>query len=104
MQGSMSELKARLMPHRELFVTLKDDGAAQTARSVALGVAGVVAAEILEPKGGRSRVRIDFQGDDDGVAAVSQALAAAGLAILGFQEEVRDLESVFMKVTQGIVS
>ena len=104
MQGSMSELKARLMPHRELFVTLKDDGAAQTARSVALGVAGVVAAEILEPKGGRSRVRIDFQGDDDGVAAISQALAAAGLAILGFQEEVRDLESVFMKVTQGIVS
>lgn len=104
MQGSMGELKARLMPHRELFVTLKDDGAAQTARSVAMGVAGVVAAEILEPKAGRSRVRIDFQGDDDGVAAISQALAASGLAILGFQEEVRDLESVFMKVTQGIVS
>ena len=104
MQGSMSELKSRLMPHRELFVTLKDDGAAQTARSVALGIQGVIAAEVLEPKAGRSRVRIDFQGDDDGVAAISQALAAAGLAILGFQEEVRDLESVFMRVTQGIVS
>jgi hypothetical protein len=35
---------------------------------------------------------------------LSQALASAGVAILGFQEEVRDLESVFMKVTQGIVS
>lgn len=104
MQGAMSELKARLMPHRELYVTVKDDAGAQTARSVALGVQGVVAAEVVEPKGGRSRVRIDFQGDDDGVAAVSQALAASGIAILGFQEEVRDLESVFMNVTQGIVS
>jgi ABC-2 type transport system ATP-binding protein len=104
MQGSMSELKARLMPHREIFVTLKDSEAAQTARQVALGASGVIAAEVVESKGGRARIRVDFQGDDDGVAALSQSLSSAGLAILGFQEEVRDLESVFMKVTQGIVS
>lgn len=103
MQGSMSELKARLMPHREIFVTVKDDTAAESARVIALTFGGVIAAEVLEPKGGRSRVRVDYQGDDDGVAALNQTLTTSGVAILGFQEEVQNLESVFMRVTHGIV-
>ncbi|KXK54736.1 MAG: ABC transporter ATP-binding protein [Anaerolineae bacterium] len=103
MQGSMSELKARLMPHREIFVTVKDDTAAESARAIALTFGGVIAAEVLEPKGGRSRVRVDYQGDDDGVAALNQTLTTSGVAILGFQEEVQNLESVFMRVTHGIV-
>ncbi|MBK9125600.1 MAG: ABC transporter ATP-binding protein [Chloroflexi bacterium] len=103
MQGSMGELKARLMPHREIFVTVKDNTAAETARTIALAFEGVIAAEILEQKAGRSRLRVDFSGDDDGVAALNQTLTTGGVAILGFQEEVHDLESVFMRVTHGIV-
>ncbi|MBC8098885.1 MAG: ABC transporter ATP-binding protein, partial [Armatimonadetes bacterium] len=60
--------------------------------------------EIIEAKGGRSRVRIDFTGDDEGVAALNQALGAGGISVFGFNEEIKDLESVFMKVTKGIVS
>jgi len=103
MQGSMDELKARLMPHREIVVTVKDDDTAQAVKRATSGVMGVLGAEILSAKSGRSRVRVDFQGDDEGVSALNQALHQAGVLVLGFHEEVRDLESVFMKVTQGIV-
>jgi hypothetical protein len=49
-------------------------------------------------------VRIDFTGDDDGVAALNQKLISAGISILGFSEETKDLESMFMRVTKGMVT
>jgi hypothetical protein len=49
-------------------------------------------------------VRIDYTGDDDGVVALNQALSAANIAVLGFAEETKDLEAMFMRVTKGIVS
>ena len=73
------------------------------ARRVA-GTEGVVNVADLEPKGGRQRVRIDFTGDDDAVAALSQKLHSSNVAILGFSEETKDLEAMFMRVTKGIVS
>ena len=42
--------------------------------------------------------------DDDGVAAMSGALNTAGVAVLGFTEETKDLEAIFMRVTKGIVT
>jgi ABC-2 type transport system ATP-binding protein len=103
MQGSMDDLKARLMPHREIVVTVKDALAAEAVGAAASGVPGVIAVEVLTPKAGRSRVRIDFSGDDEAVARLNQKLTGEGILIMGFHEEIRDLESVFMKVTQGIV-
>jgi hypothetical protein len=73
-------------------------------KSVASPLEGVVNVVDLEPKGGRHRVRIDYTGDDDGVAALNQALSAANVAVLGFAEETKDLEAMFMRVTKGIVS
>jgi hypothetical protein len=35
---------------------------------------------------------------------MSAALASAGVAVLGFAEETRDLEAIFMRVTKGIVT
>jgi ABC-2 type transport system ATP-binding protein len=104
MQGTLDELKLRFQPHRELVVTVKDNETAEKVRSIVLGLPDVVNVEIIEPKSGRSRVRIDFVGDDDGVAAINQSISAGGVAVMGFNEEVKDLESVFMKVTKGIVS
>ncbi|MCU0497696.1 MAG: ABC transporter ATP-binding protein [Anaerolineae bacterium] len=104
MQGSMNEMKAQFQPHRELIVTVKDQEAAEKVKSVVSAMTDVIGVEILEPKGGRSRVRIDFTGDDDAVAALNQALSTAQISVLGFTEEIKDLESVFMKVTKGIVS
>jgi ABC-2 type transport system ATP-binding protein len=103
-QGSMEEMRAQLMPHREIMVTVRDNEAAEQVKSLVAASEGVVSVAILEPRGGRSRVRIDFTGDDDGVAAINQMLHGANIAILGFTEETKDLEAMFMRVTKGMVT
>jgi ABC-2 type transport system ATP-binding protein len=103
-QGSMQEMRAQLMPHREIMVTVRDDDSAQKVAGLVSGIAGVIHAVVIEPKAGRSRVRIDFTGDDDGVAAVNTVISIGGVAILGFTEETKDLEAMFMRVTKGIVT
>jgi ABC-2 type transport system ATP-binding protein len=103
-QGSMEEMRAQLQPHREIIVTVKDDEAVEAVKSQLAEAPGVVNIATLDPKGGRSRVRIDYTGDDDGVATLSQKLNTAGIAVLGFTEETKDLEAMFMRVTKGIVS
>lgn len=104
MQGSMDEMKAQMMPHREIVVTVKDNETAEQVIALVNGMQDVIAVTTLEPKGGRSRVRIDFSGDDEGVAAMNQKLNKADILIYSFQEEVRDLEALFMGVTKGIVT
>lgn len=104
MEGSIEDLKAQLMETREVIVTVKDDAAAEQVKSLAIGFQDVVNVEIIAPKNGRSRVRIDFGGDDDGIAALNKALYSADIAIMGIQEEQKDLESMFMRVTKGLVT
>lgn len=103
-QGSMDDMRAQLQPHREITVTLRDEASVARLKEVASGVPGVLGVTDLEPKSGRFRVRVDFAGDDDGVADLNAKIAAAGIAILGFAEETKDLEAMFMRVTKGIVS
>ncbi|PJF22436.1 MAG: multidrug ABC transporter ATP-binding protein [Phototrophicales bacterium] len=104
MQGSMSEMKAQMMPHREIIVTVKDNETAEKVVQLVNEMQDIISVVILDPKGGRARVRIDFAGDDEGVAAINQKLNKADILIYSFQEEMRDLESLFMGVTKGIVT
>ncbi len=103
-QGSMEAMRAQLMPHREIMVTVRDNETAEKVKTLVSEISGVVNSEILEPKSGRSRLRIDFTGDDDGVSAINQKISSAGISILGFSEETKDLEAMFMRVTKGIVT
>jgi ABC-2 type transport system ATP-binding protein len=103
-QGSMDEMRNQFMTHREIIVTVKSSEAAEEVRSLVAGIEGVVGVSVLEPRGGRSRVQIDFMGDDDAVAGINQLLNQSPVAILGFVEEVKDLETMFMRVTKGIVT
>ncbi|HUN06344.1 MAG TPA: ABC transporter ATP-binding protein [Aggregatilineales bacterium] len=103
-QGSMEEMRAQLNPHREIMVSVRDDDMAQKVKSLVAGMPDVIAVEVLEPKAGRSRIRIDFTGDDEGIAAINQKLLAEGVLLLGFTEETKDLESMFMRVTKGLVT
>jgi ABC-2 type transport system ATP-binding protein len=103
-QGDMNEMRAQLTPHREITVTLADAAAVEQVKALIGAREGVIGVTPLEPKNNRARVRIDFAGDDDGVAALSQAMSGAGIAILGFTEETKDLEAMFMRVTKGIVT
>jgi ABC-2 type transport system ATP-binding protein len=103
-QGSMAQMRAQLQPHREITVTIKDSEAAARVATLVGDMPGVISVTTLEPKDGRQRVRIDYTGDDDGVAALNQAITGAGIATLGFAEETKDLEAMFMRVTKGIVT
>jgi ABC-2 type transport system ATP-binding protein len=103
-QGSMDDMRAQLQPHREITVTVRDQEAVDLVKATVSGVSGVVDVVELEQKAGRYRVRIDYAGDDEGVAALNQQINSAGVAILGFTEETRDLEAMFMRVTKGTVT
>lgn len=103
-QGSMQDMRSQLMPHREIMVTVRDDETAQKVKTLVGGMPDVVNVAVLEPKAGRSRVQIDFTGSDDGVAAINQKLNSENIAVLGFSEETKDLEAMFMRVTKGMVT
>ena len=104
MQGSMDEMRAQLTPHREIVITVRSAEIAETVQTLLASAPDVIGVEILEPRAGRYRVRVDFSGDDDGVAALNQRLTAAAVPILGFTEETKDLEAMFMRVTKGVVT
>ncbi|MCS7071958.1 MAG: ABC transporter ATP-binding protein [Anaerolinea sp.] len=103
-QGSIEEMRARLQPHREITITVKDADAAAQVRALLGGMPGVINLVDLEPKAGRNRVRVDYAGDDDGIAAMNRALSDARIAVFGFSEETKDLEAIFMRVTKGTVT
>jgi ABC-2 type transport system ATP-binding protein len=104
MEGSIDELKKELMESREIIVTVKDTDTAEKVMALVNGMQDIVKVELLTPRNGRSRVRIDFAGDDEGVIALNKMLNDKNIAVLGFNEEVRDLEHMFMRVTKGLVT
>jgi ABC-2 type transport system ATP-binding protein len=104
MEGSIDELKQQLMETRELIITVRDSEAAAQVITLINSVRDVQKAELMTPRGGHSRVRVEFGGDDEGVIALNRKLVQEGIALLGFQEEVRDLEHMFMRVTKGLVT
>ncbi|WP_119072418.1 ABC transporter ATP-binding protein [Aggregatilinea lenta] len=101
-QGTVSEIRQQLMPAREIIITLLNriDEAKATLATVE-GVAGVVD---LPTEQGRGRVRVEFTGTDEAVSDLLLALSSRGIPVVSFSEETRDLESVFMRATKGIVS
>ncbi len=103
-QGSMDDMRAQLEPHREIVITVRDDETAERVKSLVAGIANVLDVTIINPVGGRSRVQINYEGDDEGVAAINQKLLGDGIMVLGFNEEIKDLEAMFMRVTKGIVT
>lgn len=104
MEGSIDDLKNQLMETREIIVTVRDVDEANRVLEMMKPMQDVQNIELMTPRSGRSRVRIDFAGDDDGILALNRKLNTEGIAVLGFQEEERDLEHMFMRVTKGLVT
>lgn len=102
MEGNLEEMQRQLIPHREIIVTLL--GEPDRAREVLLGVPTVAAVEDIKPENDHTRLLVSLQGDDADVSALLATLVQAGLPVMHFTEETRDLESVFMRATKGIVS
>ena len=104
MQGSIDELKLQLMAHREIIITVLDHADAETVQSLVSSIGKVVASEVITPKNGRARVRVDFAGTDQELGALSRRLVEGDVLLLGFNEEEKDLEHMFMRVTRGLVT
>lgn len=102
-QGSLAEMQRRLTPHRTLQITLLDRDI-EAARSAIFGRENVLDIRELDEAGGHTRLEVDFAGDEAAVSAFLRDLVQRGLPVLRFTETAHDVEDVFMKVTQGIVS
>jgi ABC-2 type transport system ATP-binding protein len=49
-------------------------------------------------------LKVDYTGEPDRTYEVLTALVTAGIRVRAFNEEMTDLEDIFMKVTRGVVS
>jgi len=79
-------------------------GRADDAKRELVQMPAVVEVSDMDEAGGRQRLRVAFDGEDQVLTNMIQALAAQNIPVLNFNEEAHDLESVFMRVTKGIVS
>ena len=101
-QGSIDDIQRRLMPNREVIVTLLDK--VPEAKEALAAVPGVVNVVELPDEQNKKRIRADFTGDDSVMSAMVHALANRGIPVINFAEQSRDLETLFMQITKGIVS
>jgi ABC-2 type transport system ATP-binding protein len=102
-QGSLAEMQRRLTPHRTLQIVLMDKDI-EAARSAIFGRENVLELREVDVAGEHMKIEVDFSGDEAAVSAFLRDLVQRGLPILRFTETAHDVEDVFMKVTQGIVS
>jgi ABC-2 type transport system ATP-binding protein len=102
MEGDIETMKRQLVPQREIIVTLL--GGTEQARELLFGREGVQTVEELKPDNGRTRLYVSLQGEDADVSNLLADLVRADIPVMHFVEETRDLESVFMRATKGIVS
>lgn len=49
------------------------------------------------------RIELGFNGDEDAVAGLLEALMAANVRVLSFSEQTSDLEEIFLRLTRGEV-
>ncbi|HML20838.1 MAG TPA: ABC transporter ATP-binding protein [Aggregatilinea sp.] len=101
-QGTVSEIRQQLLPTREIIITLLNR--TEEAKETLMKVEGVTGVTDLPTEQGRGRIRVDFSGSDEAVSQLLLALSSQSIPVVSFSEETRDLESVFMRATKGIVS
>lgn len=102
MQGSVEEMQRQLVPHREIIITMLGD--ATPARDLVMTIPNIEAMEDMKPENGRARLHVTLKGEDEEVSKLLKSLVQADVPVLHFTESTRDLESVFMRATKGIVS
>jgi ABC-2 type transport system ATP-binding protein len=102
--GLLEEMQRQLMPHRRIHVTVLDK--LEEAQALLAGVEGVTAVNVEAEGNGAARTEIvvEYNGGDSEVSGILAQLVTAGIPVMHFMEDVRDMEAVFMHATKGIVS
>jgi ABC-2 type transport system ATP-binding protein len=110
-QGSLEELHLKIIPRRRVEVTLLSEG--DRAQILLERRPEIAALEIISPpsqalaentNGGRLRLAFEFNGEDAALSRLLADLVEAGLPVVHFSADQRDLEEVFLRATKGIVS
>jgi len=104
--GSLDQLHERLVPHRLLRISLLNHFSIDEAQALLAAQPGVTN---VRPQEGLGRadwlsLEAEFSGDDQALHQLLTALLKKGLPIVQFSEDTQNLEEVFMRATQGIVS
>lgn len=99
--GTLEQLRAHVMPHRQVHIGLLDrrDEAQIMLQSLA-GVSEVRTVDNIT----RVSLEVDFSGDDEALHQLLVRLLAENYPVIHFSEETNNLEEVFMRTTKGIVS
>jgi ABC-2 type transport system ATP-binding protein len=102
--GGLEELHLQLMPRRRIEITLIDnaDGARQLLETIE--DIHIVESNPTQKNSSRSRLVFEFSGDDLALSNVLATLIQNGAPVLHFSEDNRDLEEVFLRATQGLVT
>ena len=102
--GTLEELHLQVIPRRRVEVTLLNQ--LEQAQHILSDIAGVDALRIQPAQNGDERNYLDFEfnGDDLALSTVLTCLVHAQIPVLHFSEKDIDLEEVFLRTTQGIVS
>ena len=99
--GTLEQLSAHVMPHRQLHIGLLDR--MEEAQVMLQSMTGVSEVRAVD-NGSRISLEVDFIGDDESIHQLLAKLLADGFPVIHFSEESKNLEEVFMRTTKGIVS
>lgn len=102
MEGDIEAMQRELIPFREIVVTML--GGTEQARQTLTTIPGIEQVQDLKTDNGRTRLHVSLRGEDEDVSRLLARLVQDGVPVIHFTEETRDLESVFMRATQGTVS
>jgi len=98
--GTLEQLSAHVMPHRQLHIGLLDRR--EEAQAMLQTMDGV--SEVRTVDNGHISLEVDFTGSDEDLHQLLASLLAQGFPVIHFSEESNNLEEVFMRTTKGIVS
>ena len=104
--GGINELSQQMVPHRLVHIAVLNRVPADVAQAAVASLPGVSA---VHPQEGFVRTEwiafgVEFKGDDEALQKMLAQLLEKDLPVVHFSEETQDLEEVFMRATQGIVS
>lgn len=96
--GTPEELSARLTPHSVLRAVAL--GSRETVLAAVTAVPGIEKAEVQNEQDGAVRLTVQSASGADRRAEVSRALAAAGCTVLELTAETKNLEEIFLELTE----
>jgi ABC-2 type transport system ATP-binding protein len=102
--GPLEELHSQLIPTRIIEITVLEKET--QALEVLQKIPGVLKVEKKNNKHklDRKNIEVEFSGDDRTVSRILESLVKVGIPVLHFSEDSRDMESVFLRATKGLVT